>query len=111
MFDCTVKDLAAIDGRFDCGSLPQPQLEPEIVIHLANPPHAGISDDEFMDCVDWIADGFEIVHSIFPGWVFTAADAAAAYGVHSALLLGDRCPISGNRTKWRDALSNFTVRL
>jgi 2-keto-4-pentenoate hydratase len=54
---------------------------------------------------------FEVVHSIFPNWTFTAADAVAAYGVHGALLIGDRHPISGHRSRWAKALSNFSVEL
>jgi 2-oxo-3-hexenedioate decarboxylase len=61
--------------------------------------------------LDWIAHGFEIVHSVFPGWTFAAVDAVAAYGVHGALLLGDRHLISEQRTHWREALSGFSVEL
>jgi 2-oxo-3-hexenedioate decarboxylase len=70
-----------------------------------------MSERELFDCVDWVAHCFEIVHSIFPGWAFKAADAVAAYGVHSALLLGDRHEISGKPRQWAEALSRFTVEL
>ena len=33
------------------------------------------------------------------------------FGVHSALLLGDRCAISENREWWMDKISGFTVEL
>ena len=70
-----------------------------------------LSEDELLGCVDWIAHGFEIVHSIFPHWTFTAADAVAAYGVHGALLLGGKHSISDRRGEWATALSSFTVDL
>jgi 2-oxo-3-hexenedioate decarboxylase len=70
-----------------------------------------MSEDELLGCVDWIAHGFEIVHSIFPHWTFTAADAVAAYGVHGALLLGGKHSISDRRGEWATALSSFTVDL
>ena len=35
----------------------------------------------------------------------------AAYGVHSALLLGDRHSISGNRRRWAEEISSFTVEM
>ena len=111
VFDSTVGDLAEVGERFDLARLPEPRIEPEIVLHLATAPYADMSEDELLGCVDWIAHGFEIVHSIFPGWVFAAADAAAAYGLHSALLLGDRHSISRDRASWGEALSSFTVKL
>jgi 2-oxo-3-hexenedioate decarboxylase len=70
-----------------------------------------MSEDELIACIDWVAHGFEIVHSVFPGWTFAAVDAVAAYGVHGALLLGDRHPISEQLTDWREALSGFSVEL
>lgn len=111
MFDSSVDDLAGIGETFALGRLPEPRIEPEIAFHLATAPHADMSEDELIGCVDWIAHGFEIVYSIFPGWSFAAADAVAAYGVHGALLLGDRHSISGERARWSEALSSFTVVL
>lgn len=111
MFDSTVHDLAATDAVFALARLSEPRIEPEIVLHLASVPRPEMDEAELIECVDWIAHGFEIVSSIFPGWAFTAADAVAAYGVHSALLLGDRHSISGNRRRWAEKISNFTVEM
>ena len=61
--------------------------------------------------VDWIALGFEIVHSIFPDWKFSAADAVAAYGVHANLLIGERHEISEDVAGWVQQISNFTITL
>jgi len=111
LFDSTVGNLAAVGESFDLAGLPEPRIEPEIVLHLAGAPNVEMGEDELIGCIDWIAHGFEIVHSIFPRWVFTAADAVAAYGVHGALLLGERHPISRDRARWASALSSFTVKL
>jgi 2-keto-4-pentenoate hydratase len=111
MFDSTVNDMTRANETFALVGLPEPRIEPEIVLHLASAPHADMSEDELFGCVDWIAHGFEIVHSVFPGWTFTAADAVAAYGVHSALLLGDRHAISEKPRRWAEALSSFSVEL
>src|SRR5437763_6624265 len=94
MFNSTVKYLTVAKETFTLAGLPEPRIEPEIVLHLASAPSAGVSEPELFGCIDRIAHGFEIVHSIFPGWIFTAADAVAAYGVHGALLLGDKHAIS-----------------
>jgi 2-oxo-3-hexenedioate decarboxylase len=111
MFDSTVNDLAATNKTFTVKGLPEPRIEPEIILHLASAPHPEMSEDELLGCVDWIAHGFEVVHSIFPGWTFTAADAVAAYGVHGALLLGDKHLISEQPESWAKQLSSFTVEL
>jgi 2-oxo-3-hexenedioate decarboxylase len=103
--------MTRANETFALVGLPEPRIEPEIVLHLASAPHADMSEDELFGCVDWIAHGFEIVHSVFPGWTFTAADAVAAYGVHSALLLGDRHAISEKPRRWAEALSSFSVEL
>ena len=108
MFDDTVSEPSRAKPALPDG-LPEPRIEPEIVLHLQTAPRPGMTDDELAACVDWFAPGFEIVSSIFPGWAFSAADAVAAYGVHSALFVGARRDISGDRARWRQRLENFTV--
>jgi 2-oxo-3-hexenedioate decarboxylase len=111
MFDSTVHDLEAIGGRFDLMGLPEPLIEPEIVLHLAAAPRPDMSDDELIGCVDWVAHGFEIVQSIFPNWRFTAADSVAAYGLHGAYFVGEKRPFADKPRQWADALSSFAVDL
>lgn len=111
VFDTTLHDLAAIGGRFFLAGLAEPRIEPEIVLHLARAPCAGMTEDELLDCVDWIAHGFEIVHSCFPGWVFTIADTAAAFGLHGGLVLGPRQAIGQDRATWRSTLETFSLVL
>ena len=111
MFDKTVSDLAAIDEVFNLASLPEPRIEPEIVLHIARAPQMGVSEYELIHCIDWLAHGFEIVYSIFPDWIFAVEDAVAAYGVQGALLLGTRHPVSSDPAKWHEMLSNFTIEL
>ena len=109
MFDSTVHELPPADGTFALSRLPEPRIEPEIALHLASAPKAGMDERELFECVDWVAHGFEIVSSIFPRWEFTAADAVAAFGVHGALLLGKRHAIVRDRTDWAEKISTFTV--
>jgi 2-oxo-3-hexenedioate decarboxylase len=47
-----------------------------------------MDETALLACIDWVAHGFELVQSIFPGWKFSAPDAAAAFGLHGALLIG-----------------------
>jgi 2-oxo-3-hexenedioate decarboxylase len=111
MFDSTVRASTSADEVFFLTGLSEPRIEPEIVLHLAIAPHAGMSEEELIGCIDWVAHGFEIVHSIFPNWSFTAADAVAAYGVHGALLIGEQRSTSPDLKPWEDALSAFTVEM
>ncbi len=62
-------------------------------------------------CIAWVALGFEIVQSIFPGWKFTAADTIAANGVHGALLIGPRQPFAPQAAEWLRTLSSFEIDL
>lgn len=111
MFDSTVYDLNSVAERFALSGFAEPRIEPEIALHLASAPNAEMDDQQLLGCIDWIAHGFEIVHSIFPGWQFTAADAIAAYGLHGSLLLGDKHWISNDLPYWEAALSDFVVEL
>ena len=111
LYDSTVHDLGAGDPTFVLGNLQEPRIEPEIVLHLCSAPDPGMDDPELLACLDWVAHGFEIVHSIFPGWSFAAADAAAAFGLHGALLLGARYPVSPDPACWDVALASFTIDL
>jgi 2-keto-4-pentenoate hydratase len=58
-----------------------------------------------------VAHGFELVQSIFPGWVFTAADTVAAYGLHGALLVGQRVPVAREPARWKTTLPAFGIEL
>ena len=110
MFDKTVHDVAAANGELSLSGLPEPLIEPEIALHLAQAPRAGMSEDELLACVDWVAHGCEIVQSIFPGWKMTAADSIAAYGLHGAYLIGEKRMID-DRGAWARALASFTLEL
>lgn len=111
VFDTTLHDLAGGVGTFSLAGLAEPRIEPEIALHLAQAPRAGMDEDDLLGCVDWIAHGFEIVHSCFPGWRFSIADTAAAYGLHGALLLGPRHGIESDRAAWRRTLHAFSIEL
>lgn len=111
VFDTTVHDLPRSDGWMALGALPEPRIEPEIIVHLATAPAPGMSEAELLECIDWVAHGFEIVFSIFPGWRFEAADAVIAYGVHAALMLGERRAIDDDRASWGRRLGRFSIDL
>jgi 2-oxo-3-hexenedioate decarboxylase len=111
MYDTSVLDLSCINAPFPLAGLAEPRIEPEIVLGVARSPDPDMNDDALLECIDWIAHGFEIVQSIFPGWTFKPADAVAAQGVHVTLLTGERHPISPNRRHWGEALRSCKVEL
>jgi 2-oxo-3-hexenedioate decarboxylase len=110
VYDSTVHDLSDRDSLPLAGFC-EPRIEPEIVLGLASAPAADMDEAALLSCVDWVAHGFEIVHSIFPQWQFGAADTVAANGVHGALLIGQRHPIGSRGAEWQMALSAFAIDL
>ena len=64
-----------------------------------------------LESIDWVAQGFEIVQSIFPGWKFSAPDTVAAFGLHGALLIGPCHSIAAHAEDWGRTLSTFEIDL
>ena len=92
VWDTTLHDIG--DGLHTLPNVPEPRLEPEIAFGLKYAPQAGMSEAELAGCIDWVSQGFEIVFSPFPGWRFSDADCAAAFGLHGALYLGPKLPLT-----------------
>jgi 2-oxo-3-hexenedioate decarboxylase len=104
----------AKDGRatLPLAGFMEPRLEPEVVFHLKAP--LAPTDDalEVLAAVDWIAPGFEIVQSPFPGWKFQAPDCTAACGLHGALVVGAPFAVTAaNRAAVAAALPAFEATL
>ena len=59
-------------------------------------PALDASLDEIVSCIDWVAPGLEVVHSIYPGWKFEIPDTIAAGGLHGKLIVGPKCTPSDN---------------
>jgi 2-oxo-3-hexenedioate decarboxylase len=89
----------------------EPRIEPEIMFGLGAAPTPKMSDTALLDCIEWVALGYEIVQSIFPDWKFAAADTVAANGVHGALLIGKRQAIASRRAEWKHELATFKAGL
>jgi 2-keto-4-pentenoate hydratase len=102
VWDRTV--VRADDGRaiVSIRGLHEPRIEPEVVLGLSAPLAAGVDARTALDSVAWIAAGFEIVHSVFPGWKFRAPDCTAAFGLHGRLVVGPPTPVEADM---RDALA------
>lgn len=88
IYASTVADLGATP--FAVEGFPEPRIEPEIVFGFRAEPSLDMDDLELLGAMEWIAHGFEIVHSIYPGWKFAATDAVAAFGLHAGLRIGPK---------------------
>ncbi|MGL6110230.1 MAG: 2-keto-4-pentenoate hydratase [Rubrivivax sp.] len=95
VWDSTAALLDGVSASVSLRGLSQPRLEPEVVFGFARTPRAGMSLAELQDCLDWVAHGFEIVHTHFEGWRFTAADTVADFALHGRLRVGPRVPVQG----------------
>ncbi len=90
VWDTTVRQIEGIEHTTSLAGLVQPRLEPEIMFGFAASPRAGMSAAELVDCIEWVAHGFEIVHTHFNDWRFQAPDTVADFALHGRLFVGPR---------------------
>jgi 2-keto-4-pentenoate hydratase len=76
------------EGVLSLKGLCEPRIEPEVVFGLREAPPPNCSAEQLVAAIDWVAHGYEIVHTHFPGWKFSAAQAVADGGLHGRLLVG-----------------------
>jgi len=73
------------------------KIEPEIVFGLKQPimGEGGAVPDATaaLAATDWLAIGFEIIDCPFPEWQFQPSDFVASFGLHAALVIGERVPV------------------
>ena len=70
------------------------KVEPEIVFGLKQPVTGESSDAAAaLASVDWLAVGFEIIDCPFPDWKFQPSDFVASFGLHAALVVGERMQV------------------
>jgi 2-keto-4-pentenoate hydratase len=110
VFDRSLHDLASYD-TLSLAGFSEPLIEPEIVLGLGDAPTAGMDEIELLSCIDWVALGFEVVQSVYPGWKIAAADAIAANGMHGALLVGPHYPVAPQFADWQRTLPTFGIAL
>jgi len=89
------------------------KIEPEIVFGLKQPiASPGLDAAGALGAVDWLAIGFEIIDCPYPEWKFQPADFVASFGLHAALVIGERVPVQpDNIPALADQLGKFKVRM
>jgi 2-oxo-3-hexenedioate decarboxylase len=111
VYDCSLVQERGDSSTYSLAGLTEPKIEPEIVFHFHRAPKAGTDLPTLLGCIDWVAQGFEIVQSHFSGWKFGAADAVADSGLHRALMVGHHVPRSRLGGNPIAVLENFSVKL
>lgn len=92
------------------------KIEPEIVFGLKQPvtgDTANAADAAAaLASVDWLAAGFEIIDCPFPNWKFQPGDFVASFGLHAALVIGEKIHVQPDLiAKLVVELAQFRVRV
>jgi 2-keto-4-pentenoate hydratase len=89
------------------------KVEPEIVFGLKEPAiGVGADGRGALASVEWLAMGFEIIDCPFPEWKFQPSDFVASFGLHAALVIGERVPVRPDLiAKLVEELPRFKVRM
>jgi 2-oxo-3-hexenedioate decarboxylase len=110
VYDSTLSRAQGGRATAEIERFAEPRIEPEIVLHFKSAPPVTRDETAILDCIDWIAHGFELVQSPFPGWKFKAADTIAVNGLHGALVVGEPVPV-GTIPDCAKRLREFRVAL
>lgn len=111
VYDTTVELLEGTAATCALGGFLEPRIEPEIVLHFRSAPALGGGPEGVLESIDWVAHGFEIVQSHFPGWQFAAPDTVVDRGLHARLFVGPRVPVEEIAIAPARALAAFTLEL
>jgi 2-keto-4-pentenoate hydratase len=89
------------------------KIEPEIVFGLKQPIMGETPDAAAaLASADWLAVGFEIIDCPFPEWQFQPSDFVASFGLHAALVIGERVPVRPDGiAALVEELARFKVRM
>lgn len=94
MYDDTVRYSDGNSAALTLAHSRSLKVEPEIVFGLKEAVTAETLDAAAaLASTDWLAIGFEIIDCPFPEWKFQADDFVASFGLHKALVIGERMQI------------------
>ncbi|HLW87503.1 MAG TPA: hypothetical protein VKR57_03355 [Terriglobales bacterium] len=113
MYDDTVHQSSNNHATLALAHSHSLKVEPEIVFGLKQPILSETHDaTTALESTDWLAMGFEIIDCPFPGWQFQPSDFVASFGLHAALVIGDRMPVRTEMIpKLVGELPRFQVRV
>jgi len=89
------------------------KIEPETVFGLKREMGAETADTQgALEATEWLAMGFEIIDCPFPEWKFQPGDFVASYGLHAALVIGERMSVQAETIpRLVEELAQFKVRM
>jgi len=104
------------DSNLATLALAQPRslkVEPEIVFGLKEPVDGKSPDAAAaLASTDWLAVGFEVIDCPFPDWKFQPSDFVASFGLHAALVVGEKVQVRPDLiTKLVEELPRLKVRV
>lgn len=90
------------------------KIEPEIVFGLGEAANVegALDAAAALARTEWLAIGFEIIDCPFPEWKFQPSDFVASFGLHTALVVGEKIAVRPESIPALvDELSRFKVRV
>jgi 2-oxo-3-hexenedioate decarboxylase len=112
MYDDTVHYAPSGEAHLQLPFYHAIKIEPEIVFHLKHSIARRLDAAAALQAVDWLALGFELIHSPFPGWQFKPADFVAAAGLHAGLVIAEpRLLDTTDIPQLIEQLATFKVRV
>ena len=113
MYDDTVHYSDANSATLSLAHPRSLKIEPEIVFGLKQPILAeGLSATAALESTEWLAIGFEIIDCPYPDWKFQPVDFVASFGLHAALVVGERVQVRPELiASLVEGLPRFKVRM
>ena len=112
MYDDTVRQSERDAARLSLPKARSLKVEPEIMFGLKQAVGAGLDAAGALAAVEWVAIGFEIIDCPFPEWQFQASDFVASFGLHAALIVGERVKVQPEMIPGLvEALAKFKVKV
>ena len=113
MYDDTVHHFNRNSAGLSIARPRSLKIEPEIVFGLKETIMSeGLDAAAALASTDWVALGFEIIDCPFPGWKFQPSDFVASFGLHAALVIGEKIRIEPELIpKLVEELPRFRVRM
>jgi 2-keto-4-pentenoate hydratase len=113
MYDDTVHYSDANSATLTVAHPRSLKIEPEIIFGMKHQFTGENSDAaSALASTDWLALGFEIIDCPFPEWNFQPSDFVASFGLHAALLVGERMQVRPDLISTLvDQLARFKVRM
>jgi len=113
MYDDTVHHSDSNSAALSLPHYRSLKIEPEIVFGLKRPITAeGLDATAALESTEWLAMGFEIIDCPFPNWQFQPSDFVASFGLHVALIIGEKMQVKPELiAKLVDELPKFKVRM